>query len=90
MTGVLRTRRVGKVCVLETGMEKESKRKQRQTDACRGISGKEFGEKVYPLWRGVCSEGNMKCFVRSIRKLLEHQAQAVSLQNRQVILGAGL
>lgn len=90
MAGVLRTRRVGKVCVQEAGMEKESRRKQRQADACRGISGKGFVEKVYPFWRGVCSEGNMKCFVPSIRKLLECQTQAVSLQNRQVILGVEL
>lgn len=90
MAGVLRTKRVNKVCVYEAGMEKESKRKQRQTDACKGISEKEFGEKVYLFGGVVCSEGNMKCFVPSIRKLLECQSQAVNLQNRQVILGAGL
>ena len=70
-------------------MEKESRRKQRQTDAWRGISGKGFREKVYPFWRGVCSEGNMKCFVPFIRKLVECQTQAVSLQNGQVILRGG-
>lgn len=92
VAGVLKPRRVGEVCVHEAEMEKESRRKRRQTDSYRRISGKGIRKKVYPspplFLRSVCSEGNVKCSFSSTRKLLEWQTYTVSLQNRQVIQGS--